>query len=90
MIPALKSDWDFQEAAGLHILPVFQTLIATMGKTSKRGHEEVDTYEEDDFVENDDGSARKGKKSKKAQASSEDENKFWEVSLNEGQGHNAI
>lgn len=47
----------------------------------KRGHDEVDTYEEDDFVENDDGSApkkktKKGAASKSAQAIEE---KSWEV-----------
>lgn len=52
-----------------------------MGKAGKRGHDEVDTYEEDDFVENDDGAARKTKKTKKAaQSTSDDLDKFWEVS----------
>jgi len=53
----------------------------------KRGHEEVDTYESDDFVENDDGNAprsKKSKKSKKSQGSNkahgDSEKKFWEVS----------
>lgn len=50
-----------------------------MGKAGKRGHNEVDTYEEDDFVENDDGAARKTKKTKKTQLSSDDTDKFWEV-----------
>ncbi|KAL5321803.1 hypothetical protein ACEPPN_009766 [Leptodophora sp. 'Broadleaf-Isolate-01'] len=52
-----------------------------MGKAGKRGHDEVDTYEEDDFVENDDGAARKTKKTKKAaQSTSDDLDKFWEIS----------
>jgi len=49
----------------------------------KRGRDEVDTYEEDDFVENDDGSAPK-KKTKKAAASKGAkkavEEKSWELS----------
>lgn len=54
-----------------------------MGK-GKRGRDEVDTYAEDDFVENDDGNAPK-KKTKKATPSkggkkSIDE-KSWEVSF---------
>lgn len=51
-----------------------------MGKTPKRGRDET-TYEEDDFVENDDGNAPKPKKTKKAAAGSKsrDENKSWEV-----------
>ncbi|KAH7350901.1 transcriptional Coactivator p15-domain-containing protein [Rhexocercosporidium sp. MPI-PUGE-AT-0058] len=55
-----------------------------MGKTGKRAHDEVDTYEEDDFVENDDGAARKTKKTKKAaaQSSGDDLEKFWEASQN--------
>ncbi|KAF8865081.1 hypothetical protein BDZ45DRAFT_736723 [Acephala macrosclerotiorum] len=53
-----------------------------MGK-GKRGHDEVDTYAEDDFVENDDGNTPK-KKTKKAAPSkggkkSVDE-KSWELS----------
>ncbi|KAG4438702.1 hypothetical protein IFR05_005829 [Cadophora sp. M221] len=52
-----------------------------MGKAGKRGHDEVDTYEEDDFVENDDGAAPKTKKTKKAaQSTSDDLDKFWEIS----------
>ncbi|KAH7419886.1 transcriptional Coactivator p15-domain-containing protein [Cadophora sp. MPI-SDFR-AT-0126] len=51
-----------------------------MGKAGKRGHDEVDTYEEDDFVENDDGAARKTKKTKSAASSSNDQDKFWELS----------
>jgi len=35
-----------------------------MGKSTKRGRDET-TYEEDDFVENDDGNAPKSKKTKK-------------------------
>ncbi|CZT02763.1 uncharacterized protein RAG0_09782 [Rhynchosporium agropyri] len=50
------------------------------GKAGKRGHEEVNTYEEDDFVENDDGAAPKSKKTKKAQSSSDDAENFWELS----------
>lgn len=50
-----------------------------MGKAGKRSHDEVDTYEEDDFVENDDGAARKTKKTKKAEFNSDDQEKFWEV-----------
>ncbi len=52
-----------------------------MGRTGKRGYEEVDTYEEDDFVENDDGAARKTKKTKNVQSSSKgvDQDKYWEV-----------
>ncbi|KAL2071354.1 hypothetical protein VTL71DRAFT_12589 [Oculimacula yallundae] len=50
------------------------------GKAGKRGHEEVDTYEEDDFVENDDGAARRSKKTKKVQSSGDDTEKFWELS----------
>ncbi len=50
-----------------------------MGKVSKRGREQ-DTYEADDFVENDDGSIPKTKKTKKTQVgSSKDENKTWQV-----------
>jgi hypothetical protein len=48
----------------------------------KRGHDEVGTYEEDDFVENDDGSAKK--KTKKGAASKgakRIEEKSWAVSL---------
>lgn len=56
-----------------------------MGKAGKRGHDEVDTYEEDDFVENDDGAARKSKKTKKVQSisghGSGGEDKFWEVCI---------
>merc|ERR1711977_720864 len=51
-----------------------------MGKAGKRSHDEVDTYEEDDFVENDDGAARKTKKTKKAEFNSDDQEKFWELS----------
>lgn len=53
----------------------------------KRVHDEVDTgtYEEDDFVENDDGSAPKKKTKKaaptKAGKKSSVEEKSWEVSL---------
>ncbi|PBP16565.1 transcriptional Coactivator p15 [Diplocarpon rosae] len=50
-----------------------------MVKAGKRGHQEVDTYAEDDFVENDDGGAPKTKKTKKASSSS-NEDKFWELS----------
>ncbi|PBP25084.1 ssDNA-binding transcriptional regulator [Diplocarpon rosae] len=50
-----------------------------MVKAGKRGHQEVDTYAEDDFVENDDGGAPKAKKTKKASSSS-GEDKFWELS----------
>ena len=50
-----------------------------MGKAGKRSHDEVDTYEEDDFVENDDGAARKTKKTKKTELNSDDQEKFWEV-----------
>lgn len=53
-----------------------------MGKPAKRGRE-VDTYEEDDFVENDDGEAPKSKKTKKAAAASSSgakvEDKTWTV-----------
>ncbi|KUJ15711.1 uncharacterized protein LY89DRAFT_670257 [Mollisia scopiformis] len=49
----------------------------------KRGHDEVDTYEADDFVENDDGSALK-KKTKKAAANNSAKKaikeKSWELS----------
>ncbi|PVH80720.1 PC4-domain-containing protein [Cadophora sp. DSE1049] len=51
-----------------------------MGKAGKRGHDEVDTYEEDDFVENDDGAARKTMKTKKAESSGNDQEKVWELS----------
>merc|ERR1712093_225341 len=51
-----------------------------MGKAGKRSHDEVDTYEEDDFVEDDDGAARKTKKTKKAELNSDDQEKFWELS----------
>merc|ERR1712093_60946 len=51
-----------------------------MGKAGKRSHDEVDTYEEDDFVENDDDAARKTKKTKKAEFNSDDQEKFWELS----------
>ncbi|KAI6712039.1 hypothetical protein JHW43_005396 [Diplocarpon mali] len=50
-----------------------------MVKAGKRGHEEVDTYAEDDFVENDDGAAPKIKKTKKESSSSKGD-KFWELS----------
>ncbi|CAL3971345.1 unnamed protein product [Diplocarpon coronariae] len=50
-----------------------------MVKAGKRGHEEVDTYAEDDFVENDDGTAPKIKKTKKESSSSKGD-KFWELS----------
>jgi hypothetical protein len=54
-----------------------------MAKPGKRGHYEVDTYEVDDFVEDDEGSAPKSKKSKKTAkpSSSKSENKFFEVGL---------
>ena len=53
-----------------------------MAKSSKRGRDEADTYEADDFVEDDDGSAPKSKKSKKAapSSSSKSGNKFFEAS----------
>lgn len=53
-----------------------------MAKSSKRGRDEGDTYEADDFVEDDDGRAPKSKKSKKAAppSSSKSKNKFFEVS----------
>jgi hypothetical protein len=53
-----------------------------MAKTGKRGRDEADTYEADDFVEDDDGSAPKSKKSKKAAPSggSKSGNKFFEAS----------
>jgi hypothetical protein len=50
-----------------------------MGKSTKRGRDET-TYEEDDFVENDDGNAPKSKKTKKG-PSSKSEAKNWEVKL---------
>lgn len=52
-----------------------------MGK-GKRGHGEVDTYEEDDFVENDDGAAKKKTKTKSASGSGS-EDKFWEASYSQ-------
>ncbi|KAH8793626.1 putative RNA polymerase II transcriptional coactivator [Hyaloscypha sp. PMI_1271] len=53
-----------------------------MAKSSKRGRDEGDTYEADDFVEDDDGRAPKSKKSKKAAppSSSKSKNKFFELS----------
>lgn len=55
-----------------------------MAKSGKRGRDEADTYEADDFVEDDDGSAPKSKKSKKAvpssSSSSKSGNKFFEAS----------
>jgi hypothetical protein len=53
-----------------------------MAKSSKRGRDEGDTYEADDFVEDDDGRAPKSKKSRKAAppSSSKSKNKFFEVS----------
>ena len=52
-----------------------------MAKSGKRGRDEADTYEADDFVEDDDGSAPKSKKSKKTapSSSSKSGNKFFEV-----------
>ncbi|KAK0108370.1 hypothetical protein ONS95_003181 [Cadophora gregata] len=47
-----------------------------MSKAGKRGHHEVDNFEEDGFLENDDGSARKTKKTKKAESSSDDQDNF--------------
>jgi hypothetical protein len=54
-----------------------------MARSSKRGRDEVDTYEADDFVEADDGSARKSKKTKKAANASggKSESKFFEVAF---------
>jgi len=53
-----------------------------MVKSSKRGRDEGDTYEADDFVEDDDGSAPKSKKSRKAAppSSSKSKNKFFDLS----------
>lgn len=53
-----------------------------MVKPTKRVREE-ETYEADDFVENDDGSAPKAKKTKKSAAPSKtkDDPKSWEVCL---------
>ncbi|PMD57021.1 PC4-domain-containing protein [Hyaloscypha bicolor E] len=53
-----------------------------MVKSSKRGRDEADTYEADDFVEDDDGSAPKSKKSRKAapSSSSKSKNKFFDLS----------
>jgi len=53
-----------------------------MPKSGKRGRDEVDTYEADDFVEDDDDSAPKSKKSKKAAkaSSSNSESTFFELS----------
>jgi len=53
-----------------------------MVKTGKRGRDQINDYEADDFVEDDEGSAPKTKKTKKASASSSSKakNKFFEVS----------
>jgi hypothetical protein len=52
-----------------------------MAKSGKRGRDEVDTYEADDFVEDDEESAPKSKKSKKTAkpSSSNSEKKFYEA-----------
>jgi hypothetical protein len=52
-----------------------------MAKSGKRSRDEADTYEADDFVEDDDGSAPKSKKSKKAAppSSGKSGNKYFEV-----------
>jgi len=54
-----------------------------MAKSGKRGRDEGDTYEADDFVEDDDSGAPKSKKSKKAAkpSSSGSEKRFYEVSV---------
>ena len=54
-----------------------------MARIGKRVHEAVDAYEEDDFVENNDGSAApKSKKSKKGQTGKGPQaDKHWEVIL---------
>lgn len=53
----------------------------------KRGRDEVDTYEEDDFVENDDGSAAPKKKAKKGPAGKAAkkavEENSWQVGLDQ-------
>jgi len=56
-----------------------------MVKTGKRGRDEGNDYEADDFVEDDEGSAPKTKKTKKANApgSSNPKNKFFEVFASE-------
>jgi hypothetical protein len=54
-----------------------------MAKSGKRGRDEVDTYEADDFVEDDEESAPKSKKSKNTAkpSSSNSEKKFYEVGV---------
>ena len=69
-------------------LPIQTTSSDTNDEMAKgkRGHEEVDTYEEDDFVENDDGAAVPKKKTKKAPAVKgnvkKDEDNSWRVRWN--------
>ena len=52
-----------------------------MARTGKRGRDATNDYEADDFVEDDEGSTPKTKKTKKASASgsSKTKNKFFEV-----------
>lgn len=65
-----------------HFADQAHTQSVTMAK-GKRGHEETETYDSDGgFVSNDDGSAPKSKKSKKAAPAKNgtSESKMWEVS----------